>query len=361
MTTDALNTFLEGTEATTVTGFGKHADKTRAWLFQNDLAYAGWVVRQVVQDPYANTTSAFGRTALWLQQAFQLKHQMTAQQQAAAQAQRDAAAVARAEREARCREAIQALKVLRKSTADGQIARLDLDPLMHILRFTKSLHTALTLPRVCKELRVILGPLAPTSPRMRVVTEHVFTNLQPSLPQITGGFVAHKRAQGDDSPIGKGGVKSSPPGWDDFKILASKTLLLWPWTQMRVVRGDVKDFHALAARSHANKEAFEGLHKRAFATLKQLQILRFQLNGRVDRASFTGKLSRRKNDPQSTESFVEDLKALQAKHEELVAVVNALHALNADHSLFLHIPGSNYTSSSGETKLYAFLDLKFPM
>ena len=159
-----FDTFLKAGEERL--GFGKYGAENYRWLIDHDLKYAQWVVMENAQMPRFDH-DPFAKAAKWLAEAFPLMQLPDA----AFQVSFEAAVALRKqkahEEESKRMADKRALKALRKSTANGQLALLPPELLMHILKAGQDglqfvgYNPILYLPQVCQELRRMLGPLRP--------------------------------------------------------------------------------------------------------------------------------------------------------------------------------------------------------
>ena len=347
-----FDTFLKAGEERL--GFGKYGDQNYRWLIDHDLKYAQWVVMENAQMPRFGH-DPFAKAAKWLEEAFPLmNHPDTAFQESFE-------AVVKATRqkvhEEECKQMAdrRALKELRKSTANGQLALLPPELLMHILKAPKNCHhfavtnPILNLPKVCQELRRMLGPLEASSARMTLMIADTFALLDPIKSKIVGGTVPNvKLYRKDACHIGRGVPDDIQYRrlWRHMKVLASKTLIDVWYTQLGVVRGSPADYQALAVRSVAQKDAFLKLREQALGAFLRMKNARFDCNDFLRVAYYTGG---------TLDDGAAFLDIIKKERQTVVNHLKEMEKLNKEHSLRLNIPGM-FKTESGEKKLEHFLN-----
>ena len=334
-------------------GFGRNGDKTRRWLLENDLKYAQWVVAENTMHP-RDASDPFAKTARWMEQAF-----LMMENRDEAFMDRLSTLMQDSERklfEARRRkhDEIRALKALRRSTANGQLAQLPPELLLQILKATGrhpyvvGVNPVLNLPQVCQELRRLLGPLTVAAPRMALMIASTFDLLSPIKAKITGGKPADRSAP-DDHRIGEGVGPDLQYKrlWRHMQFLASRTCIDLPNTQLRVVRTfSPAEYQELAARSMEHKAAFRALKDAALTALQRMEVAKVQCND-VLRAMF----DEGRRDETAPNVPVAEI-ALQ--RDKLVDALERMRALNTEHSLYLAIPRM-HGGDAGEQRMLRFL------
>ena len=365
MSESAYTEVLNDPNAQTRMGFGKHEGETYAWILKFDRNYARWMHREYVRCHGATVGDEFAKAAAWFGNALEKMDRVPASRRAACVAAAEAAAEA-ARRAAREREleraaAARALHALRTSSAKGQLATMPPDVLLHILA-QSALCEALRLPCVCRDLLRSLGPLEASTPRMRLVIDHVFARLRDTVGTIPGGWKPVATPLSDDRAIGNGGfapnvdVKDAAwHAWHNFKCLASKTLIDVRYTTLGVVRGKPDEFQALAMRTAAQRDAFLALRSSALLALRALRVAKDDAQRKVQLCGLTGRFSNRQNNPGSIGQVVDVLKQMQMQYGILAGQVAEMQRLNAEHALCLRIPTMGYTSEKGEKELERFL------
>ena len=335
-------------------GFGKYGHQNYRWLIDHDLGYAQWVVMENVQMPRYDH-DPFAKAAKWLAEAFPLMQHPDA----AFQVRFEAAMTVRkhkAQEEENKRVAEKhALKALRKSTANGQLALLPPELLMHILKAPKNCHhfavtnPVLNLPQVCQELRRILGPLEASSARMTLMIADTFALLDPIKSKIVGGTSPNvKLWRKDACHIGRGVPDDVQYKrlWRHMKVLASKHLIDTWYTQLGVVRGSPADYQALAVRSVAQKDAFLKLREQALGAYLRMKNARFDCNDFLRVAYYTGA---------TLDDGAAFLDIIKKERQSVVNHLKQMEKLNKEHSLRLNIP-SMFKTEAGEKKLEHFLN-----
>lgn len=335
-------------------GFGKYGDRNYRWLIDHDLGYAQWVVMENAQTPRFDH-DPFAMAAKWLAEAFPLMQHPDA----AFQVSFEAAMALRKQRahEEECERmrAKRALKELRKSTANGQLALLPPELLMHILKARQGGHPfvvtnpILNLPQVCQELRRMLGPLEASSARMTLMIADTFALIDPIKSKIVGGTSPNlKLYRKDACHIGRGVPDDIQylRLWRHMKVLASKTLIDLEYTQLGVVRGSPADYQALAVRSVAQKDALLKLREQALGAFRRMKKARFDCNDFLRVAYYTGATS---NDGAAF------LDIIKKERQSVINDLKQMEKLNKEHSLRLSIPGM-FKTEAGERKLLNFLN-----
>ena len=346
------DTFLK--EGETRLGFGKYANHCYRWLIDNDLKYAQWVVMENQQAPRV-AEALFVQAAKWLQRAFPLmRHPDYTFARNFQDVVRAEKLKAEAEEEKRQKE-IRALKRLRKSTANGQLALLPPELLMHILKAPTNCHhfavtnPVLNLPQVCQELRRMLGPLTASSARMTLMIADTFALLYPIKSKIVGGTSPNVKLYRKDAwHIGRGVPDDIQYKrlWRHMKVLASKTLIDVWYTQLGAVRGSPADYQALAVRSLAQKDTFLKLREQALSAYLRMKKARFDCNDFLRVAYYTGATS---------DDGAAFLDIFKKERQSVVNDLKKMEKLNKEHSLCLNIPGM-FKTESGEKKLEHFLN-----
>jgi len=366
MSESAYTEVLNDPNAQTRIGFGKHEGDTYAWILKFDRNYARWMHQEYVRCRGATVGDEFAKAAAWFGNALEKMDRVPAARRAACVAKAEAAAEAarRAERERELERAAaaRALHALRTSSARGQLATMPSDLLLHILA-QSALCEALRLPCVCRDLLRSLGPLEASTPRMRLVIDHVFARLRDTIGTIPGGwtqFRVHGKPLSDDCVIGNGGFAPNDDcvkvaAWHNFKCLASKTLIDVRYTTLGVVRGNPDEFRALAMRTAAQRDAFFALRSSALLALRALRVAKDDAQRKVQLCALTGRFSNRQNNPGSIGQVVDVLKQMQMQYGILAGQVAEMKRLNAEHALCLRIPTMGYTSEKGEKELERFL------
>ena len=335
-------------------GFGKYGDRNYRWLIDNDLQYAQWVVLENAQmprfdhDPYA-------KAAKWLAEAFPLMRYPDTNFQVSFEAAMTVRKQKAQEEESKRMADKRALKALRKSTANGQLALLPPELLMHILKAWQGGHyfvvtnPILNLPQVCQELRRMLGPLTASSARMTLMITGTFDLLDPIKSKIVGGTSPTlKLYRKDACHIGRGVPDDLQYQrlWRHMKVLASKTLIDLQYTQLGVVRGSPADYQALAVRSVALCPAFLKLRDSALSAYRRMKKARFDCNDFLRVAYYTGAFS---------DDGAAFLDIIKKERQTVVNHLKQMEKMNKEHSLRLQIPGM-FKTEAGERKLEHFLN-----
>jgi len=338
--------------------FGMKGDKTRLWLLENDVEYAQWIVAENTKDPRF-VDDPFAKTAKWLEEAFLImENRDETFMDRLCKLKREAERKAFEERR-RWDDEVRALKALRRSTANGQIAQLPPELLLQILKATGrnpyaiGINPILNLPQVCRELRRLLGPLTVSSPRMTLMIAGTFKLLSPIKAKITGGRPA-ARCASENHRIGEGVEPDVQYRrvWRHMKYLANHTLIDLPNTQLLVVRTfSPAEYQALAVRSMEHKVAFLALKDAALTALRCMEVSKVACH-RVVRAMFY--------EGRRDETAI-GVHALKIAHErdKLVDALKRMRALNTEHSLYLAIP-KMFCDDAGEQKLLRFLSASVP-
>jgi hypothetical protein len=335
-------------------GFGKYGERNYRWLIDNDLRYAQWVVMENAQMPRLHH-DPFAKAAKWLAEAFPImQHPDMAFLESFEEVAKAAKQKAHEEECERMADK-RALKALRKSTANGQLALLPPELLMHILKARKGGHQfvvtnpILNLPQVCQELRRMLGPLEASSARMTLMIADTFALMDPIKSKIVGGTSPNLKLYRKDACHIGGGVPDDlhyQRLWRHMKILASKTLIDLECTQLGVVRGSLDDYQALAVRSVAQKDAFLKLREQALGAFRRMKKARFDCNDFLRAAYYTGATS---------DDGAAFLDIIKKERQSVVNDLKKMEKLNKEHSLRLNIPGM-FKTEAGERKLLHFLN-----
>jgi hypothetical protein len=140
----------------------KHAGMTAAYVFNADPGYARWAIAQYDKNMYGHglgpSMSTFDQSARFFKELFQHSNQLKAARLAAANE-----AVLHAKRVEEARKNMLAdeerrVKVLRRSTANGQLeSALSFDLLVHICLLTNASVALTRLPCVSRGLRTVMG------------------------------------------------------------------------------------------------------------------------------------------------------------------------------------------------------------
>ena len=336
-------------------GFGKYGNENYRWLIDHDLNYAQWVVMENAQMPRRDH-DPFAKAAKWLAEAFPLMKHPKVVSRMNYEAEM---ALIRQEEEgekSKRMQAERALKALRKSTANGQLALLPSELLMHILkagqgsqRSVVTNNPVLNLPQVCQELRRMLGPLEASSARMTLMIADTFALLDVIKSKIVGGTIPNlKLCRKDECHIGRGVPDDCQYQrlWRYMKVLASKTLIDMWYTQLGVVRGSPADYQALAVRSVAQKDAFLKLREQALGAHLRMK------NARVDCNKFLHDAYYKNATLDEGAAF---LYIIKTERQTIVNCLKKMEKLNKEHSLRLNIPGM-FKTEAGEKKLEHFLN-----
>ena len=334
--------------------FGKYGAENYRWLIDHDLKYAQWVVMENAQMPRRDH-DPFAKAAKWLAKAFPLMKHPDMAFQESFEAVVKAAKQKAHEEECERMQAERALKALRKSTANGQLALLPPELLLHILKARQGGHQFVTtnpilnLPQVCQELRRMLGPLTASSARMTLMIADTFALLDPIKSKIVGGTNPNpKLYRKYTCHIGRGVPDDIQYKrlWRHMKVLASKTLIdLW-YTQIGAVRDSLDDYQALAVRSMAQKDAFLKLREQALGAFLRMKNARFDCNEFLRVAYYTGG---------TLDDGAAFLAIIKKERQTIVNCLKKMDLLNREHSLRLNIPGM-FKTEAGEKKLEHFLN-----
>jgi len=338
--------------------FGMLRDRTRLWLLENDVEYAQWIVAENTKNPMP-ADDPFAKTAKWLEEAFLImENRDETFMDRLCKLKREAERKAFEERQ-RWDDEVRALKALRRSTANGQIAQLPPELLLQILKATGrnpyaiGVNPILNLPQVCRELRRLLGPLTVSSPRMTLMIAGTFDLLSPIKAKIMGGRSV-ACAFSMTARIGEGVAPDVQYRrlWRHMKCLANYTLIDLPYTQLRVVRTfSPAEYQALAVRSMEHKAAFLALKDAARTALQRMEVAKVQCNRVVQAMFYEGRRD-------ETELNVH---ALELAHErdKLVDAVKRMKQLNTEHSLYLVIPRM-FRDDAHEKRMLQFLSASVP-
>ena len=336
-------------------GFGKYGDQNYRWLIDHDLKYAQWVVMENAQMPRFDH-DPFAKAAKWLGEAFPLMQHPDAAFQVSFEAAMALGKQKAQEEESKRVADERALKALRKSTANGQLALLPPELLLHILKARQGGHQFVTtnpilnLPQVCQELRRMLGPLEASSARMTLMIANTFALMDPIKSKIVGGTSPNLKLYRKDACHIGGGVPDDIQYqrlWRQMKVLASKTLIDLEYTQLVVVRGSPADYQALAVRSVAQKDALLKLRVQALSAYRRMKKARFDCNDFLRVAYYTGI-----NQSDDGAAFLDIIKK---ERQSVVNHLKKMEKLNKEHSLRLNIPGM-FKTEAGERKLVRFLN-----
>ena len=356
-------------EGETRLAFGKYGNQCYRWLIDNDLEYAQWVVMENKQMPRV-AQDPFGQAAKWLERAFPL---MKNPDYSFARKFQDVVRVAKLKAEAeeqKRQDDIRALKRLRKSTANGQLARLPQELLMHVVTFRgtdyyykPNMWMLVTLPCVCQDLKRILGPLTLPSPRMTLMIADTFALLKPIQSKIMGGSNPNAKIYRADRVHAGLGVPNDPQYkrvWRVMQILASKTLIDLAVTEVGVARGSAKDYEQLAVRSMAQKATVLALRSSALKTMNQLVESRKRCQEMMERGYYTGTFdhSRLRQHRAATNSMtllVDEVMTMKRQRQTLIDDLKEMNRINREHKLRLAIPGM-FHNAVDEKKLRYFLD-----
>lgn len=335
-------------------GFGKYGDQNYRWLIDHDIKYAQWVVMENAQMPRFSH-DPFAKAAKWLEEAFPLMQHPDMAFLQSFEAVVKASRQKVHEEECKRMADTRALKALRKSTANGQLALLPSELLMHILKAWQGCHQfvvtnpILNLPQVCQELRRMLGPLEASSARMTLMIANTFALLDPIKSKIVGGTSPHvKLWRKDACHIGRGVPDDVQYKrlWRHMKVLASKTLIDVWYTQLGAVRGSPADYQALAVRSVAQKDAFLKLREQALSAYLRMKNACVHCNNFLRVVYYTNA---------TLDDGVAFLKIVKRERQTIVDHLKKMDALNKEHSLRLNIPGM-FKTEAGEKKLEQFLN-----
>jgi len=335
--------------------FGMRRDRTRLWLLENDLEYAQWIVAENTKNPMP-ADDPFAKTAMWLEEAFLImENRDETFMDRLCKLKRDAERKAFEDRR-RWDDEVRALKALRRSTANGQIAQLPPELLLQILKATGrnpyaiGINPILNLPQVCRELRRLLGPLTVSSPRMTLMIAGTFELLSPIKAKITGGRpVAAARGASGVHRIGEGVAPDVQYRrvWRHMKYLANHTLIDLPNTQLCVVRTfSTTEYQALAVRSMQHKTAFLALKHDALNALQRMGVTKIHIDRVAGQVYYEGRTK-------DTELLMYANKMAQER-EKLATLVKGMKALNTEHSLYLAIP-KMFRDDAAERRLLQFL------
>ena len=333
-------------------GFGMKMDKTRLWLLENDLPYAQWIVAENTKNP-ASADDPFAKTARWLEEAFLIMRDRDEAFLVQLCKLKRAAEQKAFEERRREQDEVRALKVLRRSTANGQLALLPTELLMHILSklgrnpYIVRLNPILNLPRVCHELRRSLGPLHPSSPRMGLMIVGTFGLLEPIKSKITGGT----------RPPTVNGLRRLRNGvgfdiqyrrlWNHMKMLASKTLIDIEYTQIRVARDfSPAEYQELAVRSMQQRDFFISLRHEALVTYRRMENAKKECEKFVNDAYYSGDYNVNQINART--------QAVTTLRKKLADLVASMRELNNEEALCLVIP-KMFKTTGGERALMEFL------